>query len=231
MLLALLAWIPTVQQSRGMPPIPGTMGMPLGSFLVFWTLMMVAMMGPSLAPIASLHLETVRPRARGPHLVARVGAFVVSYLLVWTAFGLPIFGLAALEGHLTSTVPSVAAAAGATVLVAAGLYQLMPVQARCLASCNRHLGAHAHLPDTRRPLRDVGAGLAHGVDCLGACGGYMLALVPAGLMNLPWMVAITLIVFVEKAWRHGAHLAVAVGLGLVLLGILTAVDPRLIRGL
>jgi hypothetical protein len=57
LLLALPAWIPTIQQSRSMWPIPGTMGMSLGAFLVYWTLMMVAMMGPSVVPIASLHLE------------------------------------------------------------------------------------------------------------------------------------------------------------------------------
>jgi predicted metal-binding membrane protein len=228
---ALLAWIPTVQQSRGMPPLPGTMGMPLAPFLVLWTLMMVAMMGPSVAPIASLHLEAARLRAHGPHLVARIAAFVVGYILVWTAFGLPIFGLAALEGHLAGTAPPVAIAAGATILVAAGVYQLTPLQAQRLASCNLHLGAHAHLPNVRYPAQDVKAGLAHGVDCLGASGGCMLALVAVGLMNLPWMVAITLIVLVEKVWRHGDHLAVVVGLGLVLLGILAAADPRLIRGL
>ena len=230
LLLAVLAWIPTIQQSRGMWSIPGTMGMPLGAFLVFWTLMMVAMMGPSVAPIASLHLEIARLRTHGPHLVAHVGAFVTGYLLVWTAFGLPIFGLAGLEGHFATTAPPVASAAAAGVLVVAGFYQLTPLRARCLASCNQHLGAHAHLPIARYPLQTVRAGLAHGMDCLGACGGCMLAFVAVGLMNLPWMVALTLIVLVEKVWRYGDHLAVVVGVGLVLLGILTAVDPRLILG-
>jgi predicted metal-binding membrane protein len=227
---ALLAWIPTVQQSRGMSSIPGTMGMPLGAFLVLWTLMMVAMMGPSVAPIASLHLEAMRLRARGPHLVARIAAFVMGYLLVWTAFGLPIFGLAALEGHLAGMAPQVAIVAGTTILVAAGVYQLTPLQAQRLASCNLHLGAHVHLPKARGTAQDVRAGLAHGADCLGACGGCMLALVAVGLMNLPWMVAITVIVSAQKVWRHGDHLAVVVGLALVLLGIFAAADPRLIRG-
>jgi predicted metal-binding membrane protein len=234
MLLAVLAWIPTVQQSRGMWTIPGTMGMPLGSFLIFWTLMMVAMMGPSVVPIVLLHLETVRLRTRGLPLVARVGAFALSYLLVWSAAGLPIFGLAVLEGYAASTAPPVASAAGALILVAAGLYQMTPLQARRLASCNRHLGAQAHhlpnSPHTHSLLRDVSAGVAHGLDCLGACGGCMLALVAVGLMNLPWMVAISLIVLVEKVWRYGDRVAVVVGAGLILLGILTAADPQLILG-
>jgi predicted metal-binding membrane protein len=38
------------------------MGMQLGVFLVFWTVMIVAMMGPSVAPIAALQQEALRQR-------------------------------------------------------------------------------------------------------------------------------------------------------------------------
>lgn len=73
-------------------------------------------------------------------------------------------------------------------------------------------------------------GVAHGLDCLGACGGLMLLLVIVGLMNLAWMVVITLIVLLEKGWRHGHRLALVVGIGLLLLGILAAGDPGLLPG-
>jgi predicted metal-binding membrane protein len=135
-----------------------------------------------------------------------------------------------LEGHFAATSPAVANAAAAAVLVVAGFYQLTPLRARCLASCNQHLGAHAHLRMACDSLQTVRAGLAHGMDCLGACGGCMLALVAVGLMNIPWMVALTLIVLLEKVWRYGDHLAKVVGVGLVLVGILTAVGPRIILG-
>ena len=58
----------------------------------------------------------------------------------------------------------------------------------------------------------------------------MLACMAVGLMNIPWMIALALIVVVQKVWRYGDHLAKVVGVGLVLVGILTAVDPRLILG-
>jgi hypothetical protein len=143
---------------------------------------------------------------------------------------LPIFGLAGLEGRFTTIAPPVASAAAAGVLGVAGFYQLTPLRARCLAACNQHLGAQAHFPSARSLLQTVRAGVAHGLNCLGACGGCMLILVAVGLMNIPWMIALTLIVWVEKVWRHGDHLALVVGLGLLLVGIFTAIDPQLILG-
>jgi predicted metal-binding membrane protein len=58
----------------------------------------------------------------------------------------------------------------------------------------------------------------------------MLLLVIVGLMNLAWMLLITLIVLLEKGWRYGHHLALGVGIGLLLLGILAAGDPGLLPG-
>jgi predicted metal-binding membrane protein len=121
------------------------MGMQLGVFLVFWTVMIVAMMGPSVAPIAALQQEALRQRMPWPSLIADVGAFLLGYLVVWTAFGLPIFGLAALEGYLVTSAPPAAIAAGA--LVVAGCYQLTPLQARCLAACNPHVCAQTRVPN------------------------------------------------------------------------------------
>lgn len=230
LVLAALAWIPTVQQARGMPSLPGTMGMPPSSFLVFWTLMMVAMMAPALAPRVAFHLEMLRLRTCGLLLVARLAAFVLSYFLIWIVFGLPIFGLAALGGYLANTVPQVAMLGGAGLLVAAGFYQMAPLRASCLASCNRSLNGHLQLPHTQAPFQDVWVGLAHGMDCLGACGGCMVVLVAVGFMNLAWMFALTLLVLLEKEWRYGHHLALTVGIGLVLLGIIAAGTPAFIPG-
>lgn len=229
-LLAGLAWISTVGQARGMPPAAGTMGMPLASFLSFWTVMMAAMMLPTLALILTPHLAAMRLRTRGWRLAVRVGAVVLGYLLVWAAFGLPIYGLALMEAVLIRLAPSLALEGGALVLVAAGLYQLTPLQAACLASCRGPLCRRQFSLPLPVSLQGVGTGVAHGLDCLGACGGLMLLLVIVGLMNLAWMLVITLIVLLEKGWRYGHHLALGVGIGLLLLGILAAGDPGLLPG-
>lgn len=229
-LLAGLAWIPTAVLGWGMPPAPGTMGMSLGAFLGFWTMMMAAMMLPALAPVLTCHLDALTLRNRGWLLAVRGGAFVLGYLLFWGACGLPLYVLALLEMFLIRVFPFIALEVEALVLVAVGLYQLTPFQAACLTSCRlkqRRLPSCAHADSL---LRDVGIGVRSGLDCLGACGGLMLLLFVVGFMNLPWMLVITLLVVLEKGWHYGHSLALAVGIGLLLLGIFAASDPGLIPG-
>src|SRR5215213_2896761 len=56
---AALAWLFTVQSAVGMPPGPGTTGRSFLGFLVLWTLMMAAMMLPSIAPVVSLYQRSL----------------------------------------------------------------------------------------------------------------------------------------------------------------------------
>lgn len=51
-LIALLAWVLVVSQARDTGVEPGTMGMGIPLFLLFWLTMMIAMMFPSVAPVA-----------------------------------------------------------------------------------------------------------------------------------------------------------------------------------
>jgi predicted metal-binding membrane protein len=48
----------------------------------------------------------------------------------------------------------------------------------------------------------------------------MVALLVLGVMNLWWMVAFTLVITLEKVWRHGGALAIAAGVALIVLGLL-----------
>ncbi len=225
-LLALLAWIPTLQQSLTMPPMPGTMGMSLAAFLLFWAVMMIAMMLPALAPMLSLHL-VIYQKACGWHPLIRLSAFVCGYLLLWTLVGLPAFLLALWGQTLVFHTPALAIDVGAAILIVAGLYYLLPIQRRCLVHCNPMLESRSHLtyPNANSPLREIEAGLQHGFICLGACGGLMLALIATSVMNIPAMLIVTLLVFVTKLWRYGRQLSILIGLGLILIGILALRYP------
>src|SRR5213595_3960280 len=90
------AWAATVVLARGMAGMTGTMGLGVAVFVAVWTLMMTAMMLPSVAPTASLYAKTVRSNR-----TVRIAALVAGYLAVWAAAGVPAFGLAWLAGWLT----------------------------------------------------------------------------------------------------------------------------------
>ena len=54
LILAAGAWAATVALARGMTGMAGTMGLRLAAFVPIWTLMMAAMMLPSVSPMASV---------------------------------------------------------------------------------------------------------------------------------------------------------------------------------
>ncbi len=57
------AWAATVVIARGMAGMTGTMGLSLVAFVPAWTLMMAAMMLPSVTPVATLYARTIPGRA------------------------------------------------------------------------------------------------------------------------------------------------------------------------
>jgi hypothetical protein len=83
------AWAATIALARGMAGMTGMMGLGLVVFVAVWTLMMAAMMLPSVAPTASLYAKTVRSNR-----TVRIAALVAGYLGVWAVAGVPAFGLA-----------------------------------------------------------------------------------------------------------------------------------------
>jgi len=222
-----------------MPLIPGTMGMHLGAFLLFWTVMMVAMMLPAFAPILSCHLNVAGQQTPRFFIPVRIALILSGYLCIWLLFGLPVFWLAQLSAYLAYTVPHVAIYFGMALLLCAGLYQLTPLAAYCLACCNPKLMTHSHTRNETNhkihyrygPLYDLRSGVVHGLYCLGTCGGLMLILIPFGLMSLFWMIVITLVIFCEKVWQHGKTLSYLVASGLIFLSLLAWAIPSLLSGL
>ena len=103
LIVAAGAWAATVALARGMAGMTGTMGLSLAAFVPIWTLMMAAMMLPSVTPTASLYAKTVVGNR-----TARIAGLVAGYLAVWAAAGLPAYGLAWLAGWLTGKHPSAA---------------------------------------------------------------------------------------------------------------------------
>ncbi|MES2665849.1 MAG: DUF2182 domain-containing protein [Pseudomonadota bacterium] len=196
-------------------PMHWTPGYGLMIFVMWW-LMMVAMMVPSAAPTILLYAALNRSGGAAPLL------FGAGYLAIWAAFsavataaqaGLAALGLMS-PMFMTLAMPWL----GAAVLIGAGLYQFTPLKAACLAHCRGPVEAL-----TRHRRTGTAAafrmGLLHGRFCLGCCWALMGLLFVGGVMNLWWIVGVTLYVALEKLAPGGDRLARPLGAALVLAGL------------
>jgi predicted metal-binding membrane protein len=220
------AWAATIALARGMAGMTGTMGLGLAAFVAVWTLMMAAMMLPSVAPTASLYARTMQDNR-----AMRIAGLVVGYLAVWAVVGLPAFGLAWLTGRLAGTHPSAAHVLAVVVFAVAGLYQLTPLKDRCLAHCRSPLGLLLHYGSYRGRTRDLRVGVHHGGYCLGCCWALMVILIAVGVMNVAAMVGVAALVLTEKVWRWGPLAARLAGIALLALAVATIWLPWLAPGL
>jgi len=217
--LAGLAWAYTVRLSAGMGSmsvnamaasvaVPSTQSWTLNDvffMFVMWTVMMVAMMLPSATPMVLLFARVMRKRERDGRPFVPTGLFVFGYLLVWVGFsamatlanwGLHVAGV--LSSMMGSTTPMI----GGVVLLFAGAFQWTPLKDACLSHCRSPLAfLTAHWSDGRGGALMMG--LHHGVYCLGCCWLLMALLFVLGIMNLPWIAALTVFVLLEKVLPRG----------------------------
>lgn len=231
LLAAAFAWSVTVSDARQMGNMPGTMGMALPAFALMWTIMMAAMMLPSVAPLASLYATAVRHRSSPVNAALRLTGLVLGYLLAWAAFGVVAYGAARIGGNLAMTLPDAAPRVAAAILAVCGVYQLTPWKDQCLHHCRSPMGFLLHVGNFRGRLRDVKAGLYHGSYCVGCCWGLMMVMILVGVMNLAWMVVLALVILIEKSWRYGKEFGYLFGVVLMLLAAFVPANPELLPGI
>jgi len=226
LILAASAWAATIALSRGMAGMPGTMGLGLAPFVAIWTLMMSAMMLPSVTPTASLYARSVvtsRP--------ARIAGLVAGYLGVWAAAGIPAFGVARMAGWLAGVHPAAAHILAVTVFATCGVYQLSSLKNRCLAHCRSPIALLLHYGSYRGRFRDVRAGAHHGGYCLGCCWSLMAVLIVLGTMNVVAMAGLAAVVLAEKVAKRGRFIGRLAGFAAIGLAAATIWLPWLAPGL
>jgi predicted metal-binding membrane protein len=154
------------------------------SYVAVWIAMTVAMMLPSAAPMLLL-VDQLSKRA--------TPWFALGYLLAWSAFGLSAYTVDSRTGwHGT-----------AALLVAAGIYQVLPLKRACLRRCRQPLAfLRRHAGDP--PLV---AGIRHGAFCVGCCFGLMVVLLALGMASVTWMVIVGVAILGEKTLPRGDWLA------------------------
>ncbi len=211
----------TVAHCAAMPGMTSSRAAYLGWTIAMWAVMAIAMMLPTALPLVLLFDRFWRARHPARAAAGPIAGIVLGYLAAWFAFGAAggvlQFGLE----HADAVTPVMgklrsAAAAGAT-LVAVGVFQLTPLKAACLARCRSPL----MFLMTRWRGGRLGAfamGLEHGLFCVACCWALMLAMFAAGVMNLAWMAALTVVMTLEKVVRRGDLLARASGAALVAAG-------------
>ena len=197
----------------------GMSGMTADFFVIagMWTAMMIAMMTPSVAPTVLLYARA--EQLKNWDLRPPTALFVGGYLLVWVAFALVAAALQVALQHAALASPMTMALTGrraaSAVMVAVGVYQLLPIKDACLGRCRspaQFLSRH-YRPGPRGAL---GLGMLHGAYCVACCWLLMALLFVGGVMNLLWIAGLTLLVAAEKLLPRGqliAHVA-----GVVLIG-------------
>ena len=191
-------WVVAVTQMRGMDMGVDTRLGSLGFFVGVWAAMMAAMMLPGTVPAAVDYARTHRR-------LSATAVFVITYVVVWTIFGIAAY--AVYRPHTTGTA--------GVVTVAAGLYELTPIKQRARRGCQRRAQNGFHF----------------GLNCLGSSIGLMLLLLAIGAMSVAWMSVIAAIVLIQKLMKPRTTLDRTLALAIVAFGVYILIDPSSVPGL
>jgi predicted metal-binding membrane protein len=185
-----------------------------------WTVMMVAMMLPSVSPLLLIYNGVARRTPVPGYSPAYVYLVALGYLAVWSLFSLGATVLQRVLSRAFVLNPMMELASRRTsagLLVAAGIYQMLPMKAACLLQCRApvaFLTKHAS-PGAGGAFQ---LGVRHGVYCVGCCWALMLLLLAGGVMNLWVIIALAVFVAIEKLAPFGNATRWVAGALLILAG-------------
>lgn len=191
-----------------------------------WAIMMVGMMLPSAAPTILLYTGLIRRRSKTISVITETPAFLAlvflsGYLFVWTGFSAGATGLHWLLEQMALVSPMMVSAnstLNGVILIAAGIYQWLPIKDTCLNHCRSPVEFVSQHWRTG-PVGALRMGFEHGVYCLGCCWVLMALLFVGGVMNLLWIALIAGIVFIEKIVPRGDIVGRWGGVGLGISGV------------
>ena len=187
------------------------------AFVAMWTVMMVAMMLPSLAPMLVRYRQAVG-RSGEVRLHVLTAVVAVGYFAVWSALGAAVFPLGAALAVAQMRLPALARAVpivtGVVVLIAGGM-QLTAWKARHLAFGRDTARVHALPADAGTAWRH---GVCLGVHCSYCCAGPTATLLALGVMDLRVMAVVAAAITAERLAPAGARVARVVGVVGIIAG-------------
>jgi len=195
-------------------------GTDLAATFGMWTVMMMAMMLPTAAPMVLSLAKISRDESAAISPLAPATGFLIGYAIVMTAFSL-VAAVAQWGFHQAAwtsiTGESTNRVFAGVVLLAAGGFQFTRLKEACLRRCRSPLW---FLMTQWRPgsLGGMKMGIAHGRFCIGCCWALMALMFVGGSMNLFWTAGLALFMLAEKAMRAGRTVGRIAGAVLVVWG-------------
>ncbi len=185
---------------------------------IMWSLMMMAMMLPSAAPM----ILTFAGLNRKNRLKFSTISFTSAYLVIWVIFSAGAVLIHWLLQHsslISAKMVSNSVVLSSIFLITVGLLQFSPLKKTCLKHCRSPIGFF--MTDWRKGIKGAWImGFKHGLYCLGCCYALMLLLFVGGVMNIAWVAALTIAVAIEKILPHGERISILLGAGLILAGVI-----------
>ncbi|GIU05299.1 MULTISPECIES: DUF2182 domain-containing protein [unclassified Shewanella] len=191
---------------------------------MMWAVMMVGMMLPSATPMILLFAKISQTRQQRSAEFVSSNLFILGYLLLWSLFSL-VITLVQWQLHelalMTPMMKSSNHIASGILLILIGIYQISPLKQQCLNYCRSPL----NFLMTQWQEGKVGAvkmGLKHGLYCVGCCWLLMTLLLVVGVMHIGWILALSILVLLEKvvSWPEAINLGICLaclGFGLYFL--------------
>ncbi|KGK00574.1 DUF2182 domain-containing protein [Thalassotalea sp. ND16A] len=207
--------------TMNMEPVATWTTYDIALLFLMWAIMMAGMMLPSAIPVILLVEKISQKRKQHNSNYTPPMFFSLGYILAWASYSLLITLLQWWFHHLALLTPmmdSADATFSYAILIIAGIYQFTPFKQRCLQLCRSPLAVlNSHFKEGK--LNAIYLGLHHGSYCVGCCWFLMAILFVSGVMNLTWILLLTIMVMIEKAFPKGEIMSKVFGVMLILLGL------------
>jgi predicted metal-binding membrane protein len=211
--------------TMNMEPVATWSNADIALLFMMWAIMMAGMMLPSALPVILLIDKINQQRLQNGSSYTPTIFFSMGYLIAWAIYSGIITILQTWLHHLELLSPMMDSANSqfsAIILIAAGIYQFTPYKQQCLKLCRSPLSLLTG--DWQEGIKGaIRLGLKHGSYCVGCCWFLMAILFVTGVMNLQWILILTLLVLVEKVAPKGDVIGKYLGGLLIIIGVVQLV--------
>ncbi len=188
---------------------------------VMWAVMMAGMMLPSALPVLLLVQKFNQRQTQAHHRNVPISVFAAGYLLAWCLYSVLVTFLQWGLHHFTLLTPMMDSASqvfSAGIVIVAGFYQFSPLKQRCLQLCRSPMSVVMKGWNNNK-LSALSVGFKHGSYCVLCCWFLMALLFVGGVMNISLIIALTLLVILEKTFPNAKAFSYTVGAALIIFGI------------